>query len=183
MGDTAVLTVDAGLCAELGCQCVSSALEEEPGSRDATEPSCAHMQDHDAITCAAAFSPCPCADVFCSKSGTPVEVVFSCLLASIQCKDTRAEAAMRRACHVHLRVRGLGCRRWAEAGCGICRAGSRVGSDSGDCAGLLCVGSTAPCKTRSPAACCWGILQAVLRQQALAAAARIVHATRTPHIM
>ena len=82
-----------------------------------------------------------------------------------------AEAAVRHACHVHRRVRGLGCRRLAEAGCGICRAGSRLGTDSGVGAGLLCVGSTAPCKTRSPIVCCRGTLQALLPQLAMAGAA------------
>ena len=90
---------------------------------------------------------------------------------------------MRHACHVHLRVRGLGCRRLAEAGCGICRAGSRLGTDSGVCAGLLCVGSTAPCKTRSPVACCWGTLQAVLFHQAIAGAAWSVPATEALPVM
>ena len=84
---------------------------------------------------------------------------------------------MEPACHVHRRVRGLGCSRLAEAGCGICRAGSRLGTGSGVCAGLLCVGSTAPCKTRSPVACCWGTLQAPLPQQAPAGAAWSVPTT------
>ena len=61
----AVLTLDAGLCAELGCHCMSIAFEEAPGSRDTTEPSCAHMQGHHAIICAAPFSPCPYADALC----------------------------------------------------------------------------------------------------------------------
>ena len=84
---------------------------------------------------------------------------------------------MEPACHVHRRVRGLGCSKLAEAGCGICRAGSRLGTGSGVCAGLLCVGSTAPCKTRSPVACCWGTLQALLPQLAIAGAAWSVSTT------
>ena len=69
----AVLAVEAGLCAELGCQCMSFASDGGVGSRDTTEPSCAHMQDHRAITCAAPCSPCPCADALCSNSRTPLE--------------------------------------------------------------------------------------------------------------
>ena len=65
----------------------------------------------------------------------------------------------RHACQVHLRVRGLGCSRLAGLGCRICSAGSMMGAargvchtfgaDSGVCAGLLCVGSTAPRRMRS----------------------------------
>ena len=72
------------------------------------------------------------------------------------------------ACHDHLRVRGLGCRRLAGAGRGICSAGSRFGTDRGVCAGLLCVGSTAPCRMRpllpcavSSMAACRGTLHAM----------------------